>query len=61
MLAAFAISAVPGSIVIAVILMGREFIKNPGVAEEVGMLVIWGGIALLTAAAVFLYAGPLRR
>ncbi len=63
MLAAFAIAAVPGAVVVAALFMGRELIRNPGVRAggEYGMAVIWGGIALLTAAAAAIYAGPLRR
>ncbi len=61
MLAAFAISAVPGSAVVVMLLMGREFIRNPHVADAAGTAVIWGGIGLLAAAAAYLYLVVLRR
>jgi len=61
MLAAFAISAVPGSVVIMLLFMGRELIRSTGGHAEYGIAVIWGGIAALVAAAGFIYARPLRR
>ncbi len=60
-LVAFAISAGPASVVIVVILMGKQLISNPGVPAEYGIAAIWGGIALLAAATVYVYAVPMRR
>ena len=60
-LAAFTISAVPGAVVAAVVMMGREFIKSPTISDVAGMGVTWGGIALLGVATGFIYLHILRR
>jgi len=61
MLAAFAISAVPASIVIVILFMGKELIKSPGVPEAHGIAVIWGGVAALALATAYVYCFPMRR
>ena len=61
MLAAFAISAIPGSVVIVMLLMGRQMIANPGVPAIYGVAIIWGGVAAMTVATLYIYAVPLRR
>jgi len=61
-LAAFAISAVPGAAVTIMLVMGRELIKSKSQGSDtIGVAVIWGGIALLALATGTIYARPLRR
>ena len=61
MLAAFAISAVPGLTVVAMIMVGRHLISNPNVPAGYGIAAIWGGLGLLVAVTLYLYAVPMRR
>lgn len=61
MLVAFAISAVPASLVIMLLFMGKELIKSPGVEEGYGVGVIWGGIAALALATAYVYVVHMRR
>jgi lipopolysaccharide export LptBFGC system permease protein LptF len=61
MLAAFAISAVPASLVIVMLFMGKELIKNPGVPEVYGIAAIWGGVGALALATAYVYLVPMRR
>ncbi len=61
MLAAFAISAVPASLVIVMLFMGKELIKNPGVPEVYGIVALWSGIAALAAGTAYVYLVPMRR
>ena len=60
-LAAFAVSAMPGTVVILLLFMGRELIRNVGVPRGYGVAVVWGGVCLLAAAVAVIYAGPMRR
>ncbi len=54
-ISAFAISAVPAAVVIALLVMGKEMVRNPDVSEATGLACIWGGIAALLAANVLIY------
>jgi len=60
-LAAFVISAIPTSLVIVVLLMGRQMIGNVGVPAIRGMAAIWGGVGALAAATGYLYMVRMRR
>ena len=61
MLAAVAISAIPASVEITMLLMGKQLMCAPGVPPLAGVLAIWGGVALLAGGAVYLYAVRMRR
>ena len=60
-ISAFAISAVPASIIIALILMGKGMVRNPSVRPEYGLACIWGGIAALLVANALLYLRLARK
>ena len=60
-LAAFAVSAIPGSAVHVLLLMGRQLIANPGVPSVYGIAAIWGGVGALAAATLFVYVVYMRR
>jgi len=54
-LSAFAISSVPAVLVFAMLLMGREMIRNPDVEAAYGLAAIWGGIVAMLLANVAVY------
>jgi lipopolysaccharide export LptBFGC system permease protein LptF len=58
---AFAISAVPAAVVIALLLMGKGMVRNPDVSAGWGLACIWGGIVLLLLADVLIYWRLARR
>ena len=49
------LSLIPAAIVIVMMLMGKEIIRNPDVDEVLGMGCVWGGIVLLAAANAVVY------
>lgn len=61
MLAAVAISAIPASVEIVMLFMGKQLMCAPGVTPLAGVLAIWGGVAMLAGGAVYLYAVRMRR
>jgi lipopolysaccharide export LptBFGC system permease protein LptF len=60
-LTAFALAAIPASLVIILLLMGKELIANPGAPAMLGIGAIWGGIGAMGLGAVYLHAVPMRR
>jgi lipopolysaccharide export LptBFGC system permease protein LptF len=60
-LAAFAITAVPASCVIIMLLMGKQMIANPAVPAWYGICIIWGGIAALAVVNAYFYGFKMRR
>ena len=52
---AFAIAAVPGSLVIIMLLMGKGIMQNIKVPQSYGLTAIWGGIAMLSVATCAVY------
>ncbi len=60
-LVAFAIAVVPASLVIVLLFMGKELIKNPGVPPVYGICAMWGGLAALGAATAYVYLVHMRR
>lgn len=60
-ISAFAISAVPAALVIAMLLMGKGMVRNPDVSTGLGLMCIWGGIIGLLAANVLLYMHLARK
>jgi len=60
-ISAFAISAVPAALVIALLLMGKGMVRNPDVSTQLGLACIWGGIVALIVANTLLYVHLARR
>jgi len=61
-LTAFAISILPSSAVIIMIIMGKQLMTNVNIPSMAyGVAVIWTGIAALTGVTSYFYAGPMRR
>jgi len=60
-ISAFALSAIPASIITALILMGKGMVRNPAVRPEYGLACIWGGIAALLVADAVIYMRLARR
>jgi lipopolysaccharide export LptBFGC system permease protein LptF len=54
-LSAFGASTIPGALLIVFILSGKQLTKNPSAGPEIGIGVMWGGLALLTVLAWFVY------
>jgi len=52
---AFAITVVPASLVIVMMLMGKQMVTNPDVSAYWGLVTIWAGILLLAAGDVGVY------
>lgn len=65
LVSAFALCVVPATIVIVLMLMGKELASNPGVLEKHGMWMglsaIWSGIVILAIANVVIYFRLARR
>ena len=59
-ISAFAISVIPATLAIVMVLMGKELVVNPGVPVYAGLLAIWAGDLLLLGANVYVYARLLR-
>lgn len=60
-ISAFAISAVPASAVITMLLMGKGMVRNQDLPPELGLTCIWGGIVLLVLANIVIYIRLARR
>lgn len=60
-ISAFAISMVPGSVVIVMIIMGKKMVTNPDVDQAQGIAVIWGGIVGLLLAELIVYVRLSRK
>ena len=60
-ISAFAISAVPAAVVIAMLLMGKGMVRNPDVSASLGLACIWGGIVALMVANMLLYLHLARK
>ena len=60
-ISAFAISAVPAAIVIAMLLMGKGMVRNPDVEMHLGLMCIWAGIVVLLGATLLIYWRLSRR
>ena len=58
---AFAIALVPGAVVIVMMIMGKEIVRNPDVSELLGLACIWGGIVALAVANALVYLQLTRR
>ena len=60
-MSAFALTAVPATLVIVMILMGKEVVSNPDAPKLMGLLGIWSGVAMLLVADVLLYLRLMRK
>jgi hypothetical protein len=61
LLSAFVLSVVPAAVVILLILSGKQMLGNPGVPRVHGLAAVWGGIVVLLAGNVGLYARLARK
>lgn len=59
-LAAMAIAAVPASLVIVLLLMGKELISSSS-GSLAGVVVVWTGVALMALVTGYIYVVPMRR
>jgi len=60
-ISAFAISVAPAAVVIVMVIMGKEMIRNPEVPMAAGLACIWSGIALLLVGDVVVYMRLMRK
>lgn len=62
-LAAFAIGALPTSLIVLTLYMGKEMIRHINVAHSgpMGMAIVWGGVAVLIVGTLYVYLAPLRK
>ncbi len=62
-LSAFAIGAVPATIVILILFMGKQIMRNPNVHNGVlyGTVAMWSGVGLLALATLYVYVVSVRR
>lgn len=61
LISAFTLSMVPASVVIVMILMGKQMIRNSEVSTLAGVLAIWSGIAALVIGNLAVYLHLARR
>ncbi len=54
-LVAFVIALAPAAVVLVMAIMGKEMVRNPDVPTIVGLMCIWGGIAMILLANVAVY------
>ena len=55
LLSAFGVSSVPAAVLIVCIMMGKNITKNPGAQAGSGIVLMWGGLVLLSLLAVGIY------
>jgi hypothetical protein len=62
-LTAFAISAAPAALMVVMLFMGKELMRNPDVPHSVlyGGCAMWGGVTALALASLYTYAVTMRR
>ncbi len=58
---AFALSSIPASLMIIMMLMGKQMVSNRDVPMYLGLMAIWGGVALLLAADAVIYQRLARK
>ena len=61
LISAFALSVAPATVIIVLILMGKEMVRNPDSSFEWGLVSIWAGLVVLLVANVFVYGRLVRR
>jgi hypothetical protein len=61
LISAFVLSLIPASIVIVMVIMGKQMITNPQVPPYLGMAAIWGGVVMLLGANCVIYWHLMRR
>jgi lipopolysaccharide export LptBFGC system permease protein LptF len=60
LLSAFGISSIPAAVLIVCIMMGKNLTTNREALACSGVMLMWGGLAVLSAPAIFLYRRLLR-
>lgn len=61
LLSAFALSCVPGMVLIILQIMGKQMVCNPDVRPVLGLSAIWSGVGILGAMVAYLHGFVLRR
>ena len=61
MVSAFALTVIPASVVIILILMGKQMVRNSAVSTTAGLAAIWSGIVILALACTAIYAHLARK
>lgn len=54
-LVAFVLALIPAAVVLLMGMMGKEMVRNPDVPRMVGLMCIWGGVAMILAANLGIY------
>lgn len=60
LLSAFGVSSVPAAVLVVCILMGKNLTKNPYAKADIGPILMWSGLAVLSLLAVLLYRRLLK-
>jgi len=61
LLSAFALTVVPAALVIVMVIMGKEMVRNPDVPVVLGLAAIWGSIILILLANLGVYGYLARK
>jgi len=60
-ISAFALAAMPGALVIIMLLVGKQMIRNPDLPVNLGLAAIWSGIAAMLIANICVFVHISRR
>ena len=60
LLSAFGTSSIPAGILIVCIMAGKDLTKNPSTPPITGVVVMWGGLVVLSIVGIFIYRRLLR-
>lgn len=61
MISAFTLSVIPASVVIVLIMMGKQMIRNSAVSTTAGLAAMWSGIVILALAGSIVYGHLARK
>jgi lipopolysaccharide export system permease protein len=61
MISAFTLSVIPASVVIVLIMMGKQMVRNSRVSTTAGLAAMWSGIVILSLANAAVYARLARK
>ena len=60
LLSAFGVSSVPAAVLVVCIIMGKNLTKNPHAGADIGTVLMWSGLVLLSLLAVLMYRRLLK-
>jgi len=60
LLSAFGVSSVPAAVLVVCIIMGKNLTKNPHAKADIGTVLMWSGLVLLSLLAVLMYRRLLK-